>query len=125
MEESNVIDITEAQARRAEGQDASSLMADGTDLVIQQKAMVLPALSTEAHMIDLLVTSGMGAAIGFLAQPSMQGAGIGALAGVAFGLAEKALLGQSAGVNPEHRVAYAVLALGTTFGAGYLSYRFS
>lgn len=122
-EQSNVIDITDA--RRAQSEDASALVADGTDLAIQQKAAMLPTLSTEAHMVDLLVTSGMGAAIGFLAQPSLQGVGIGALAGVAFGLAEKALLGQSAGVNPEHRVAYAALALGTTFGAGYLSYRFS
>jgi hypothetical protein len=119
MEENNVIDIN--QARMTDNPD--QLVADGTDLAIQPKPPAFPALSTEAHVLDLLVTSGMGAAVGYLARMDMQGVAIGALAGAAFGLVEKAVLGHNAGVNPDHRIMYAVAALGTTLGAGYISYR--
>jgi hypothetical protein len=119
MAENNVYDINEA---RMTDNPNDQLVADGTDLAIAQKPQ-LPALSTEAHIVDLLVTGGMGAAVGYLAQPSMQGVAIGALAGTAFGLVEKAVLGHNAGVRQDHRVFYAVAALGSTIGAGYLSYR--
>ena len=117
MEQNNVVDINAARAAQSE-----TLVADGTDLALQAKAQ-LPVLPTEAHVMDLLITGGMGAAVGYLAQPTMQGAIVGLLAGSAFGLAEKAFLGRGAGVADSQRMVYTVAALGTTIGAGYLSYQ--
>jgi hypothetical protein len=120
QQQSNVVDINDARQKQA---PTEQMVADGTDLAVAMAPQALPVLPTEAHVLDLFVTGLMGAGIGLLLSPSVSGIGLGALGGVSFGLIEKALLGQKAGIAQDQRVIYAVAALGTTIGAGYLSYR--
>jgi hypothetical protein len=115
----NVIHLSDARPQTG---GEAPLVADGTDLAVQAKAPV-PVLNTETHVVDLLVTSAMGAGVGFLARRDLGGLLIGAVGGAALGLAEKALLGPAVGVAAEQRVIYGVAALGATIGAGLLSYR--
>ena len=128
MAEDNVIDMAEAQQRLTDARNGAGpqIVADGTDIAVASGAAVpVPALviANEAHVMDVLITTSMGAAVGFLAGKDMGSTVIGALGGAAFGLAEKALLGPRAGVAPDSRIFYAVAALGTTIGAGFLSFQ--
>ncbi len=119
----NVIDMAEAQQRITDARNGNGdpqLVAEGTDLAVAVPAPV-PVIANEAHVMDVLITTVMGASIGFLAGRDMGSMVIGGLGGAAFGLAEKALLGPRAGVGGDSRIFYAVGALGTTIGAGYLS----
>lgn len=125
VEDEEVIDVTGISDRPSESASNRALTtadpAPRTPEPEPQPALMQPVANP--HLMDILSTSLMGGAIGFLLGGTFESVGIGAGAGASFALWERVALGPRVGVNQEQRVLFAVLGLGATVGTGYAWWR--